>query len=467
MNRAWWWPASGVLAVGLALVGASAVPAQQPAASAVTDDDRARVTVVCPTVVGTNEPTAVAAGSPAGEVATAQLSSPERPAVGGSSFTLDESAGEPVVVTAPRLDAFSATTRTAAAAGSDRGLSMMSCGRPSAAQWFAGVLSSGTATADLVLLNADAQDAAVDLTLYGAEGRLTAPGSRGIIVPARSRRVVPLGPLFTNAQPVSVRVSTSAGRVVAAVRQRMLNGGSPAGSDWLPPTTEPARAVVVPGLPAGKGSRDLVVVNPGDRTASVALQVLGADGPTAVPGFETIDLPPGTSRVVPLGSALAEAPVGLQLTSEQKVTAAVVGTNGAGAAAIDISTQVATVALDGPGVLALSPGAKLAPVLHLANGSAEPVRARVVVQAARPALATQPLLDTWVSVPGGADVTVELPRAAESLVGVQPETTGAIHASVAVRSDLDGVTGVASLAVLPGAAAATLPPIRQDVRVGW
>ena len=76
------------------------------------------------------------------------------------------------------------------------------------------------------------------------------------------------------------------------------------------------------------------------------------------------------------------------------------------------------------------------------------------------------LLDVTVTVPGLADTTVALPRAENVLIGVQPGAPGALYASVAVRAALEGVTGVASLAVLPGAAAATLPPIRHDPRVG-
>ena len=303
MNR-FWWPAGGVAAAGLALVAASLVPVQQPVSFAQPDDDRARVAVVCPIVAGDANPTAVAAGSPAGDVTTLRITDPDRPTSAGAAFVLDTTADEAVVATAPRLKAFSATTRTAAPTGSDRGLSMMSCGRPRAAQWFTGVLSSTTATADLVLMNADAQDAAVDVTVYGVGGRLAAPGSRGIIVPAHSRRVVPLGPLFTSPQPTSLRVTTSAGRVAAAVRQRMLSGGSSAGGDWLPPTADPATSVVIAGLPAGRGTRDLVVVNPGERTASVTLQVLGADGPTAVAGLHVEH-----GNAPPLGEKAGQAAV--------------------------------------------------------------------------------------------------------------------------------------------------------------
>ncbi len=328
--------AAGAALVALAVLGASTLPVQQPASVTAPDDDRARVGVVCPTI---GEATVLAAGSPQGRLALAALDEPDgAQPVDGALGT--EPATAPMVITAPRLDPFSATTRTAASTGSDRGLSMASCPRPGASAWFTGVRSSDTGAAEVVLLNADAQDATVDLSVYAARGRVNAPGSRGIVVPARSRRVVPLGPLFTLEQAVSLQVSTSAGRVAAMVRQRMLRDDRPAGSDWVPPTADPATTVVIPGLPAGKGGRDLVVVNPGERTASVALQVLGASGPVALPGFETIELPPQTSRVVDLARPLAGGAAGLRLTSEKEIAAGVISGSGGDAATAAVMAEV-------------------------------------------------------------------------------------------------------------------------------
>jgi uncharacterized protein DUF5719 len=452
-------PAAASVAVALAVLGASALPVQQPTPDPAPDDDRARVAVVCPTV--TDNPTGVAAFSPGDQVQAAPLADPGSPVNDPATAYADQGASAPLVVSAPRRDPFSATTRTTVADGSDRGLSLASCERPGSTAWFAGVNSSETGTAEVVLLNADAADATVDLTVYGSAGRVSSPGSRGIVVPAHSRRVVPLGPLFAAEQAVSLQVSTSAGRVAATVRQRVRDtDGRPAGSDWLPPTAAPATAVVIPGLPHGKGARDLVVVNPGERTASVALQVLGADGPIAVPGLETIDLPPQTSRLIGLAGPLAEAPVGLRLSSEQKITAGVISGNGADAATADISAQVATPALTGPAVLALSPGQRLAPVLHLTGGIAEPGRVRVVVRTP----GGKQLLARTVDVPGFADATVRLPRATDVLIELEPQAPAAVHASVAVRNETGD--GVGSAAVLPGVAATSLPPIRQDPRLG-
>lgn len=455
-------PGAGVAGLALVVSASVLLPVQQPGPDVAPPDDRARVAVACPTLAGTANPTTVAAGSPQANLTTAALTDPTaQTAVAGTVALRDQVPG-PTLVAAPRQDVFSGTTRTAAATGSDRGLSMMSCTRPAASHWFAGVTASAAGAAELVLLNADNTDAAVDIAVHGESGRLPAPGSRGIIVGARSSRVVPLGPLFTSEQPVSLHVTTSAGRVATAVRQRMLSGTAPAGSDWLPPTADPATQVIIPGLPAGPGGRELVLLNPGERTASVALTVLGSSGPTAIPGFETIDLPAGTSRSVPIGSALAQSAAGLRLTSEQPVTAAVLTSSGTNPAQSDSSTQVATGALTGPGVLAVAPGGNVAPALHVSNSSATPTPARVLVTSATSTV----LIDTVVTVPGLANTSLTLPAAEAMLVRVEPGTPGTLHASVAITRQLGGVTGIASLAILPGAAATVLPPIREDPRVG-
>lgn len=451
-----------VTAVVLALAAASVVPVQRPSTTAAPDDDRARVGLVCPVVPGASEATAVAAGSPQAALARAALAAPERTTAIDGTLAVLSGRTDPLIVSAPRQDELSASSRASSEAGEDRGLSMVSCDRVATTAWFAGIGSGTDAIAEVELINADAQDASVDITVYGPEGRVNSPGSRGLIVDAHSRRVVPLGPVFSQEHPVSLKVATSSGRVAAVVKQRLRADGQPAGADWLPAAAEPATTVVVPGVPAGTGGRDLVVVNPGERTASVALQVLGADGPTAVPGFETIDLPPQTSRSIPLSGALAESPAGLLLSSEQPVTGAVLSGNGGASGAQDFSTQVATTALSGPGVLALSAGRAVTPALYVSNAGQQPTRVTVTVTDAD----GKELLSRSVEVASEAQARVALPRVTDALVRLEPQTPGVLHASVAVRARLNDLVGTASLAVSSGAAAASLPPIRHDPRVG-
>ena len=459
--RRFGWPAAAVAVLALAVWGASTVPVQQPSPVPSVVDDRTRVVVVCPNLAGSTA--ALTAGAPAGGVRLAPLAAPGEPTTSEAGFVHDGGVTAPMVVDAPQARPFSATVAAAEAAGPERGLSMTSCGRPRTAHWFTGVTSSATAVAEVVLLNADARDATADLTVHTAGGRLNAPGSRGIVVPARSARTVPLEPLFTLDAPVTLHVSASAGRVAAVVRQRTLLAEAPAGGDWLPPTADPATTIVIPGVPAGTGRRDLVVANPGERTATIALQVLGASGATAVPGFETLDLPAHSSRVVPLAGALAGAAAGLRLSSEQPVVAGVIGDAGSG----DPDTQVATEPLTGGGVLAVAPGAAATTVLRLANGGGTPVEVKVrAVRGSSAAAGPRSPFARTVVVPALADVGVPLPKADNLLITVEPATPGAVHASLGVRRTIGDLAGTSSLAVLPGPAPVELPPVRHDPRAG-
>ena len=68
--------------------------------------------------------------------------------------------------------------------------------------------------------------------------------------------------------------------------------------------------------------------------------------------------------------------------------------------------------------------------------------------------------------PGLADIAVQLPKATDVLITVQPERPGAVHASVGVRSRIGDVDGIASAAVFSGTPPSNLPTIRQDPRLG-
>ena len=129
MNRATV-PALAVLGLALAVLGTAAIGVQQPSAGGAPADDRARVSVVCPNLDGTANPTAVAAGSPGGDLATASLARPDQVTAVTTTLHVTAAVTAPMVVSAPRLEAFSASSRTAATSGSDRGLSMTSCDRP-------------------------------------------------------------------------------------------------------------------------------------------------------------------------------------------------------------------------------------------------------------------------------------------------------------------------------------------------
>lgn len=440
--------AAAVLAVGVGTV----VPAPSLTRTTAPQADQARVTVACPSSAGSTFSSLVTAAGDG--LATAPLATPQKSSPVTGTATVRNSA-DPVRVTAPRAATFGAVAAISAEAGAERGLSMVACEPANGDVWIAGVSTSEDAQAELTLINLDNTEAAVDVAVLGTDGRLAAPGSRGIVVGPNSRRSVALAPIAPSPAPVSLHVVTSIGRVAALVRQRTWRDNTAIGTDWIAPAADPAKAVVLPGLPDGKGRRDLVVVNPGERTASVAIDVLGADGATQVPGLETVDVPAGATRVVQLERGLMEAAAALRLRSEQKITATVLlGTSG-GNASVDFAAAPAARPLGTDSVWPVPVGKDASAVLHLANAGATDATARVVVGGR-----TQEL-----TIRAGALAMVPIEAATVPLIRV---TTAApdLYGAVSATQTLGQVKGVAVFTLRPTQAQLGFPSVTYDPHTG-
>ena len=223
---------------------------------------------------------------------------------------------QPVVLTGG--SSLGGVAQAAVSAGTSRGLWLAPCRAPSADLWFPGVLSNASERAVIELVNVDPTQAVVDVTVLGKDGRVTAPGARGVGVPGNSVRLVFLEPLFTSPDPVGLQVRTSEGRIAATVR---LLGA--AGGDWAAAATAPSTTAVVPVVPDGDGARTLVVTNPGTRRAAVTVEVFDRSSAFAPAGADTFEVNAESTLAVPLEGALRGALVGLRLTSTQPVAAAV------------------------------------------------------------------------------------------------------------------------------------------------
>jgi hypothetical protein len=446
----------------LALLAGATVPAVLAPAPAVpaaaAPEDRSRVQVVCPSFTDVVAKVTVAGAASGAGLRVADVTAPDR---------VDNPEGiaqlgnrpDPQVLTAPRDLAFGASTVAAADGGGERGLGAAACGAPGAEAWFAGVAISDADEADLLLSNTDATEAAVDITVHGDQGRLNAPGSRGIVVPGNSTVSVPLNVQVTSAAPVTLHLETSQGRVAAMLRQRSWAESVSRGADWLAPAAAPAREVVIPVVPAVAGTSTLVVANPGDRTAGVAIEVLGTSGRSALPGLENVQLPAGATRSFDLGE-VAE-PIGLRLTSERPITAGVRSTSSTRPGRVDPSYSAAQPEVGTDALLPLALGQGADGQLVLANpGDGE---ASVEVT-----LGTQlggPGVTSTVTVPAGGIGLVPLPRAAVAVVGIRGEVPGLRAAVVATRK-LGRVDGVAVVPIVSNARAGAMPAVGYDPRVG-
>lgn len=447
-------PLGALLVVGVAAVLGAAVPGQSPPPAAPVSD-HARVTVFCPAGAGDSFTSTVAGLTLTADLTRASLAAPDdaQPLTGPVTDS-----PVPILLRAPRSATFAGISSTRSSGGAERGLSLAPCGSARADQWFPGVSIAGGDQADLLLVNLDRSDAAVDVALIGSQGRIGAPGSRGIVVGAGSVRTVALTTLATDPAPVTVHLTASQGRVVALVRQRLWRGHQVVGAEWVAPAADPARTAVIPGLPAGKGRRDLVVVNPGSRTSAVRIDVLGTDGSIQLPGLETVDVPAGATRSVSLESGLQQAAAGLRLTAEQPITAAVViGTSG-GDRSSDLAVESAAVPLGPEGVwpVPVTPAARA--IVFLTNAGAADAEAGVVA-------GPLPGVARTVTLRAGTTTMVQLPPGDVPQVRVSTSAPE-VYASLSAKEILGQVSGLATLSLWPVQAQVSRPDLRYDPRAG-
>jgi hypothetical protein len=278
--------------------------------------------------------------------------------------------GEGVMATASTGVVFGVATT-----GADSGLSSAPCLPPGTLHWFSGIAPGDADRSELILTNPDDAQAEVDLRFYGRRGRLVVPGSPAVVVEAHSSRTVSLSTLVTDEGPFSVAVQASEGRVSAVVRRTRTVDLKPAGADWQLPSASPALTSVIPGVPEGEGTRELLVTNPGSARATVQVQVLGLQGAYAPTGAETVEVPAESTGSVDLAPGLAKESGAIKLVSDLPVTGAVVSTSARTGATSDVAVQSASPPLVHDGVAALATTTSGESDLILSNGGDEDAQA--------------------------------------------------------------------------------------------
>ena len=237
--------------------------------------------------------------------------------------------------------------------GNEAGLKAAPCLAPATSHWFSGLGATDEDRTDLILSNPDDAQAQVDLRFYGRSGRVPVPGSPGLVIRGHESHTVSLADL-RGESPLSVAIQASQGRVTAVAKRTQTRQIKPAGVDWQIPSVSPSRVVVIPGVPEDEGGRQLVVTNPGNSRATVAVQVLGFQGPYEPSGAASLDVPPESTASVNLEPGLAGEAAGIKLTSEVPVTGAVISTSRRGGKGTDLAVQSAAAPLIGTGVSALA-----------------------------------------------------------------------------------------------------------------
>ena len=361
--------ALGVALVALLLIlgGGTLLRAEAPASPATHSPQVGRTTMICTT----SAPLSAAARARTEVSAVAIREAPDRPgSLSGS--TLDTKSvklklsepgkgAPPYRTNASIVIAADGAMATASSAvivddvtgGNEAGLKAAPCLAPATAHWFSGLGATDEDRTDLILSNPDDAQAQVDLRYYGRSGRIAVPGSPGLVIRGHDSQPVSLADL-RGESPVSVAIQASQGRVTAVAKRTQTRQIRPAGVDWQVPSVSPNRVVVIPGVPADEGGRQLVVTNPNNSRATVAVQVLGFQGPYAPSGAASVDVPPEGTASVNLEPGLAGEAAGVKLTSDVPVTGAVIATSRRGGKGTDLAVQSAAAPLIGTGVSALA-----------------------------------------------------------------------------------------------------------------
>jgi hypothetical protein len=282
------------------------------------------------------------------------------------------------------------------------GLVTAQCPAPGTDFWFVGPGVAAAAQVNLYLMNTDSQPADAQVDALTDSGPLLGGTDTGIIVPPHSTVVQSLGTFLRGSHALSLHVTTSVGRVAAAVRQASTAAtvtGAPAPGGWLPATQPPSRSLTIPGLPGTQGNVTLYIAVPGTGNAVVKVTAVTTKGTYQPTGGSGIDLP-GDSTVSTQIASLSGVPAAIKITANVPVTAAAVITGGATGAPGAISPAAAPVTEQG--VAAANPAGAAGGAQLVISAPGPAVTVRITTATARVSLAGQ--AGTTVTVPAGHTV---------------------------------------------------------------
>jgi hypothetical protein len=306
------------------------------------------------------------------ETDTAALKAPDNTTVTGDTA--------PQLVTAPEADpgVLIAAAQTVSVAQEDlAGLAATNCGEAQADSWLVGGATTVGRTSFVLLSNPTEVAADVDLTFYAENGKLDAPGSSGITVPAKSQRVFSLAGFAPNAQYPVVHVVSTGGYVAATLQQSVIRGLEPGGVELVGPTAAPAKGMVFAGVKitgtsaigermSADGYADLQsglrVYVPGSEDATISVSVASESSGSA-DGSYSLNAAGGVVSELPLKD-LPDGSYSVTLESDVPIVAAA-RTSVLSAGPLDFSWNQAAAPLSDDVLVPIAPGP--APRIHLAN----------------------------------------------------------------------------------------------------
>jgi len=181
---------------------------------------------------------------------------------------------------------------------SDSGRATERCAGPGTDFWFAGPGVFTVPHIQVFLMNVSGQPAVATVQAFTDAGPLQGGTDTGIAVAPHSMVSQSLDKMLHGTRMVALQVRTSVGQVVAAVREtRSGHAGA-----WLPVSAAPATRIVIPGMPAAAGTRQLFLAVPGTSDAHITLNAITHKGSYRPTGGGGLDIPGGSVAQVSLTS---------------------------------------------------------------------------------------------------------------------------------------------------------------------
>ena len=190
------------------------------------------------------------------------------------------------------------------------------CQSPGSDFWFVGPEGIKQHT-ELYLMNADSTPADAHVSVQTDSGPLLGAKDLGIVVPPHAMIIQSLDKLVHSAKAAAFHVTTSTGRVVAAMR---VSSSATKPGIWLPAAQQPATTQVLTGLPATTGTRELYITVPGGAAARVKVTAVTPRGSYQPTGGNGISLLGHLTTGVSIPS-LSGFPGSIMISADVPVTA--------------------------------------------------------------------------------------------------------------------------------------------------
>ncbi len=336
----------------------------------------------------------------------------------------------PVVLTLPAENGdarLAGSQSQLSTAGDLVGFAAAACLEPGSETWLVGGATTTGRTTLITLSNISKVSATVDLGIYSEKGRIIAPGSTGIVVPASSQRVLPLAGFAPGMQSLVIHVLSHGGQVVANLQQSIVRTLDPGGVDIVAPTSAPSSTTVIPGIVLSNTAARLARASaPGYQDLQTVLRLFVPE-PVSPPSSDGSTQAKTTVSIAPEGSPAAgtsfsltaaagrvmDVPIDIPtdgnytvtVTADRPLVAGVRVSTVGSSGATDFAWLAAASPLTGPSQLSVAVGPS--PELHLVNSATAPVTVQLTSAAGSSA----------VPIPAGSSTVVPVTPGSYRLAG--------------------------------------------------